>query len=79
MITCDTITKCAYLSTTRLEEILRKNYPKDKVLQSYFIGITNGGQFCYDISYPDDNSKTGLSRGKVFVSLDITGNLTAEY
>lgn len=79
MITADAITKCAYLSTTSLEGILRKNYPKDKVLQSNFIGITNGGQFCYNISYPDDNSKSGLSRSKVFVTLDTTGQLNAEY
>ena len=79
MITVDTITKCAYLSTLTLEEALRKNYPKDKILQSYFIGITNGGQFCYDISFPDSESKSGLSRSKVFVTLDVAGQPTAEY
>lgn len=79
MITVDNLRKCMFLNTITLEDILRKNYPKDRIVQSNFVGITNGGQFCYDISYPDDTSKSGLSPGKVFVSLDTTGNLTAEY
>lgn len=79
MISVDTITKLAFLNTLTLEEALRKNYPKDKIVQSNFVGITNGGQFCYGISYPDENSKSGLSRTKVFVTLDTDGKLTADY
>lgn len=64
MITADTLRRCAWLDAASIEGLLRKNYPKDQVLQSNFLGITNGGQFCYDVMYPTDE---GTERGKVFV------------
>lgn len=79
MITVDTLRQCAYLDTISLEELIRKNHPKDMVVESKFIGITNGGQFCYDILYPDDHSASGLARDKVFVWKNTDGQLVADY
>jgi hypothetical protein len=79
MITVDQLRKCAYLSATQIESLIRKNYPKDTVIQSDFVGISNGNQFCYKISYPDEQSKNGLSYCKVFVYIDSDGNIIADY
>lgn len=80
MITAEKITRCSNLNSTQLEKLLRKNYPGDMVLTSKFTGITNAGEFCYTIQYKDEDSKTGLGLGKVFVNLDSTGDeLVADY
>lgn len=79
MITAETLRKCANLSSIHLEKLIRKNYPKDMVIQSEFVGVTNASQFCYKISFPDDNSKTGLGQGKIFVWIDDNGNVIADY
>ena len=80
MISVDTLRKCSFLSTIALEEILRKSYPKDRVLQSEFVGITSGRQFCYQIGYQDPDLKDqGLTYCKVYVYVDHAGNIVAEY
>ena len=78
MITADKITKLAYLSTIQLEAAIQKNYPQDRFTTSRFLGITNGGQFCYEVRYFD------LIEGedcftKVFVDLDCRDQPVAEY
>ena len=79
MITADTIRRCAYLDSITLERLLRKSYPKDEVLRSEFLGITNGGQFAYKIVYPDQDGNMGMSVTKVFVWQDNNSELTADY
>lgn len=79
MITVDTLRKCSFLNTLTLEELIRKNYPEDHVLTSEFIGITNGGQFCYKIGYQDLDIDQGLTYCKVFVRVGDTGEVVAEY
>ena len=45
-----------------------------------FLGITNGGQFCYEIGYQDiDLAGQGLTFCKVFVDLDEKEEPVAEY
>ena len=44
-----------------------------------FLGITNGGQFCYDVEYMDKHEKDKVSRTKVFVSKHPYGSLEADY
>ena len=79
MITADTLRQCAWLSSTHLEELLNKRYPKDRVVRSNFVGITNGGQFCYNINFPDENTKSGVGQDKIFVWRDANGEVVAEY
>lgn len=74
MITAERIQQQAYLSTTDLERLIQKNYPQDRFISSRFLGITNGGEFCYEATYWDDIEGTVLPT-KVFV--DSTG--TADY
>lgn len=78
MITADILRKCAWINTSTLESILRKSYPKDTIIKSEFIGITNGNQFCYKIMYFDDIE--GENRwSKAFVWQDNNGELVADY
>lgn len=79
MISADTLRKCAFLSQVHIEPVLRKKYPDDIVLKADFVGISNAGQFCYNIIYPDENSINGVSHTKVFVWLDDQGNVEADY
>jgi hypothetical protein len=78
MITDYKIKKCMYLSTAQLEKALNFMYPEDQVLQSKFLGITNGKQFCYEIGY-NDEELGGLAFTKVFVDLDCNEEVYAEY
>ncbi len=79
MITAETLRQCAYLDTITLEKLLRKSYPKDSVLRSEFVGITNGGQFAYKVVYPDQDADKGMAVTKVFVWRDNNGHLVADY
>lgn len=79
MISADTIRRCAYLHNLTLEAALRKSYPKDNVLRSEFLGITNGEQFCYKVVYPDQDAPSGMATTKVFVWQDSNGELVADY
>lgn len=77
MVTAEKINKLAYLSMEQLEQALDKNV-RDPIKVSHFIGITNGGQFCYDVLY-FDTDKGEDSCTKVFVDLDIAGRPVAQY
>lgn len=76
MITVDTLRRCAWLDTITLEMIIRKNYPKDTVLAADFVGISNGGQFVYNVAFPGED---GVEKAKVFVWQDNEGELVADY
>lgn len=79
MITADTIRRCAHLDASKLESLLRKSYPKDSVIRSEFLGISNGNEFVYKIVYPDQDGNMGMAVTKVFVWLDNNSDLIADY
>lgn len=79
MITADLIKKAAWLSSIHIEQLLRKTYPKDVVVGCEFLGISNGKQFCYKISYPDTYVGHGVLHAKVYVWEDHNGQLLADY
>lgn len=80
MITVDTLRRCSFLNSLTLEALLRKSYPKDRVLTSEFVGITNGGQFCYQIGYQDPElNGQGLTYCKVYVSVNSENEVEADY
>lgn len=78
MITAERIQRLAYLSNTQLEEALSRTYPKDQVLTSRFLGITNGREFCYEIQFFDQHYGEN-TRAKVFVNLDENNQPIATY
>ncbi len=44
-----------------------------------FLGITNGGQFCYKVTYFDDAGTGEVETGKVFLTYHTEGYVTADY
>lgn len=78
MITADKIRRCANLSTTELERALQFMYPKDTIIASKFVGITNGGQFCYTITYYDETIEENTMT-KLFVDTDFNNEIYADY
>lgn len=77
MITADTIRKLAHLDTVGIETAIRKNYPQDRFVDSKFLGITNGGEFCYSATWIDEGNDRCTT--KVFVELNEQDQLVADY
>ena len=45
-----------------------------------FLGITNGGQFCYKVTYFDDAGTGEIEEGKVYLTYDQSlGSVTVDY
>lgn len=77
MITADKIRKLAYLDTVGLEAAVQRNYPKDRFVASQFLGITNGGEFCYSATWIDEGRDRCTT--KVFVDLDTNEQPVGQY
>lgn len=73
MITNEQIRKMGYLSNTALTELLANEFT-DQILDSEFVGVTNGGQFCYDIIV---ETKWGIKHDKAFVWQENDGKVVA--
>jgi hypothetical protein len=67
MITADKLTLLINMPTAMLEQALpKKNRPKLQTRR--FLGITNGGEFCYSVVDTDGGE------GKVFLKYDPTAD-----
>lgn len=76
LYTKETIDIMSNLSTDDLTNLIREaGYKEDIFLASRFLGITNGGDFCYGVTYPDDGA---VAETKVFVKR-ASGALAADY
>jgi hypothetical protein len=80
MITAEKINKLSTLSNTGLDQALRNaGYTMfERVMEREFLGITNNGDFCYKFTYRDSTEGT-WSTGKLFVNLNETGLIVADY
>ena len=80
MITASTLQTLTSFTTRGLAIALKDSgYTGAHFLTATFVGITNSGEFCYSVSYPDE-SGTGEAVGKVFLKYDSAGGkVTAEY
>ena len=80
MITADTLKTLTTFTTHGLAMALHHSgYTGAQFKRCRFLGITNGGQFCYGVTYHDENG-TGEAEGKVFLSYNNTTNhITADY
>ncbi len=76
MITANKITRAAYLNTQQLEQLIQESYRDDTFVSSHFLGITNGGEFAYQVTYIHDGAE---AQTKVFVSFDQHNQLQADY
>lgn len=73
MITAEQIRKMAHLDNSILTDLLDSKFT-EQVLNSEFVGVTNGGQFCYDVT---SKTKWGIQHTKVFVWQEDDGRVVA--
>lgn len=80
MITADTLKTLTSFTTHGLAMALHHSgYTGAAFKTAKFLGMTNGGQFCYQVTYYDE-SLEGEQLGKVFLTYDPTaGKVTADY
>lgn len=78
MITASKLAELTSYSPRALTRIVQASgYKKDKVNEAKFLGMTNGGQFCYKVDYDDFGTP---STTKLFVKYDpASGAVTADY
>jgi hypothetical protein len=78
MILADTVRTLTTLTPTSLAQVMTHSGYRDSVFKSAeFVGITNGGEFAYRVTWPEaDKDRPG--QDKVFVRYDaVTGYMTA--
>ncbi len=78
MILADKLKELTTYSPQALTRIVQASgYTQDTVNEALFLGMTNGGQFCYRVDYDDFGEMTTT---KLFVKYDpATGRVTADY
>ncbi len=78
MILADTLKTLTSFTAEGLTRAIRlAGYKEDEFTSAKFLGMTNGGQFCYSVTYTEHDSE---QTGKVFLSYDpVAGKVTADY
>jgi hypothetical protein len=69
MITADTLKTLTTFTAPALQRAVGEKAEGLTFTSSKFLGITNGGQFCYTVVFP---VKGGTDSGKVFLTYDLT-------
>ena len=68
MITADKLKLLTNFPVFMLTTLIQQaGYKKDKFNTAKFLGITNGGQFCYSVTYVEDGEECNT---KVFLNYD---------
>jgi hypothetical protein len=77
MITAEKLKTLSTFTTEALHRALGKAAKDYTFTSSKFLGLTNGGQFCYHVVH---QVKGGSDSAKVFLSYDLTeGRVTATF
>jgi hypothetical protein len=78
MITADKLTLLTNMPAVMLTTAIQQaGYKKDSFTGAKFVGITNGGQFCYLCTFPVEG---GTDSTKVFLRYDpTTDTVSADY
>jgi hypothetical protein len=71
MITAANLTRLSNLDAKVLKGLLQS---QEKITGSKFLGLTNGGEFCYHVVY---HVKGGTDSAKVFVRLNPTNDMVS--
>ena len=81
MILADTLKLLTTQTPTGLTQILKASgYTGCFFKSATFLGMTNGGDFCYQVTYHDDAGTGEIETGKVFLTYDpAAGKVTADY
>lgn len=80
MILADTLKLLTTQTPTGLSQILKHSgYTGCFFKSAKFLGITNGGEFCYSVTYHDDAGE-GEAVGKVYVKYNTADHaITADF
>jgi hypothetical protein len=78
MITADKLKLLTNFPVFMLTQLIQQaGYKKDKFNTAKFLGLTNGGQFCYSVTYIEDNEECNT---KVFLTYDsVADAVSADY
>ena len=78
MIMADTLkTLTSFTAPALTRAIQLAGYKRDKFNTARFLGMTNGGQFCYSVTYPEEGEECTT---KVYVSYNPTeGRVLVDY
>ena len=78
MITADTLkTLTTFTAPALTRAIHDAGFKKDSFTSAKFVGMTNGNQFCYSVTYREHDAE---QTGKVFLSYDpVAGRVSADY
>lgn len=81
MLTADKVKMLTTLGPTGLVMFLASSgYTGCSFKQSKFLGITNGGEFCYQATYFDDAGTGEEETTKVFLKYNhVSDSITADY
>ncbi len=81
MILADTLSYLTTFTPKTLAQVLdTSGYKMCSFKGAKFLGMTNGGQFCYSVTYFDEAGTGQDEVGKVFVTYDsVTGAVTADF
>mgnify|MGYP003353866930 CR=1 FL=1 len=79
MLTADKLKTLTNLGPCGLSTFLTQSGYKGQSFKTVkFLGITNGGQLCYSVTYPEDSAKSE-EVGKVFITYNhINNSITAD-
>jgi hypothetical protein len=80
MITVDRLKTLTSFTPVALSQSLSQSgYKGAKFMSAKFVGISNGGEFCYSVVY-DDEDGLGPLNGKIYLSYDhANDSVTAGY
>jgi hypothetical protein len=80
MILAAEINKYTTLDRYEIAKVLaRSGYSGLRFESANFLGITNGGDFCYKITYFDESGTGDEETGKVYIRKNATGDMIAEF
>jgi hypothetical protein len=81
MLTADKVKLLTTMGPTALKLTLASSgYTGQAFKSAKFVGITNGGQFCYQVTYFDDACTGKDEIGKVFVAYNhANDSITADF
>ena len=81
MITAETLKQLTSMGPYALATVLKiSGYSGAVFKTAEFVGITNGGEFAYKVTYHDEAGTGKDAVGKVFVKYDqVTNKISADY
>ena len=81
MILADTLKVLTTMGPTALKQVLdASGYTGNVFKTAEFLGITNGGEFAYKVTFNDEEAMNEDAAGKVFVKYDqVSHTITADF